>query len=59
MWKQRTEIQNWGKKEKKNKKRDRNGEGWKRDTGSSITEGYTAMMSPHAGTVRLRYRLAI
>lgn len=66
MWKDkevwRTEIK-MGKKEKKR------GEEWKLIWGSGsetqaavslrVTLGYTAMMSPHAGTVGLRNRLAI
>lgn len=40
-------------------KRDHNVEEGNRDTDSTSTEGYTAMMSPHAGTVGLRNRLAI
>lgn len=45
---------------KKRRKRDNVLEEWKRDTDSSSTaEGYTAMMSPHAGIVGPRNRLAI
>lgn len=40
-------------------KRDQNIEERKREADSISNEGYTSMMSPHAGTVGLRKRLAI
>lgn len=55
--------------QKRKKKKERRGEEWKLiwRSGSEtqaavslrVTLGYTAMMSPHAGTVGLRNRLAI
>lgn len=48
------------KKREDNEERIRQSTSWRREKpDSSRTEGYTAMMSPHAGTVGLRNGLAI